>query len=334
MSIVNYALQNRRVLVTGATGFIGSRLVERLLHEEGAIVTGTGRALHKIAPLEAAGARLVSADLLDTEAMRQAVIGQEIILHVGAWLRAHGDEAQAYATNVTATETLLQLAAQAGVRRFIFVSSMNAYGPSPHKIIDEDKPLNTTLRDIYGKTKAIADLRVRQMGPELGIEVVVVRPGMVYGPQAYSWTVEMVKVLRKGLPVIFGDGSGLAAPVYVENLIDGMLLTAVHPAAANQAFNFCDPPVDWHTFFGYYATMCGHSPRRIPLWAAHLLAWTSETFRGLNLPLTRERLQFYTMQAAYPTTKAEQLLGYQQRVSLDEGMRQAEAWLRAEGHLA
>ncbi|MCA9936891.1 MAG: NAD-dependent epimerase/dehydratase family protein [Ardenticatenaceae bacterium] len=333
MSIINHALQDTKVLITGATGFIGARLAERLAVEEGALVTGTGRDLQKATHLQALGVQLVQADLLDTAVMQQAIAGQEVVFHVAAWLRAHGDETQAYELNVTATETLLRLAAEAGVRRFVFVSSMNAYGPQPHDLIDEDKPLNTELRDIYGKTKAIADQMVRRLGPELGIEVAVVRPGMVYGPGSMSWTLEMVKLLKKGLPVIFGDGKGYAAPVYVDNLLDGMILTAVRPNAAGEAFNMFDPPVDWHTFFGFYGAMCGCKPRVIPYRVAQVLAWLSEHFRFLGLPLTRERLQFYTMKAVYPMTKAEDRLGYQQRVDIHEGMRRAEAWLREEGYL-
>jgi len=333
MSIINHALQNKKVLVTGATGFIGARLAERLAVEEGALVMGTGRDLRKAAHLQELGVQLVQVDLLDTAVLQQTIAGQEVVFHVAAWLRAHGDESQAYALNVTATETLLRLAAEAGVRRFVFVSSINAYGPQPHSVIDEDKPLNTELRDIYGKTKAIADQMVRRLGPELGIEVVVVRPGMVYGPGSMSWTLEMVKLLKKGLPVIFGDGKGYATPVYVDNLLDGMILTAVHPNAIGEAFNLFDPPIDWHTFFGFYGAMCGCKPRVIPYRAAQMLAWVSEHFRFLHLPLTRERLQFYTMKSTYSTTKAEELLGYQQRVDIYEGMRRAEAWLRDEGHL-
>ncbi|MCB0058404.1 MAG: NAD-dependent epimerase/dehydratase family protein [Caldilineaceae bacterium] len=333
MSIANHALAHKNILITGATGFIGSRLAARLAAEEGAAVTGSGRHLARVAHLETHGVRLVRADLLDEAATAATLAGQEIVFHLAAWLRAHGDEAQAYAFNVTATERLLRQAAAAGVRRFIFTSSVNAYGPSDRAVLDETAPLDTELRDVYGRTKAIADLRVRELGAGLGIEVVVIRPGMVYGPGAISWTVDMVNILRRGLPVIFGDGRGHAMPVYIDNLVDGLILAAVSPNAPGEAFNLCDPVVDWHTFFGYYAAMCGHPPRAIPMWAARILAWASEHFRFLGLPLTRERLAFYVMAADYPSTKAENLLGYRQRIPIAEGMRHAETWLRQTGHL-
>jgi nucleoside-diphosphate-sugar epimerase len=72
---------------------------------------------------------------------------------------------------------------------------------------------------------------------------VVVRPGMVYGPRAQSWILNLCRYVKKGVPVIFGSGSGLACPVYVDNLIDGMLLAAVSPHARNETYNFCDDPM-------------------------------------------------------------------------------------------
>ncbi len=333
MSYINNALKGKRVLVTGATGFIGGRLAQRLATEEGAIVTGTGRHLEKAGFLQEAGVRLLAADLLDEAAMKTAVADQHIVFHVAAWLGDRSGDAQsAYAVNVTGTENVVRLAAMAGVSRLILVSSINAYGPPKHLNVDESHPLNPNQRDAYGRTKAIGEMRARELANELGLPLVVVRPGMVYGPRAQSWTVGLLKLVQQGTPVIFGDGSGHAYPIYIDNLVDGMLLTAVSPNAPGEAFNFCDPPVDWRTFFDFYARMSGRPARRIPLWAARLLALANEKLH-LGLPLTRERLEFYILPASFPTTKAQQLLGYSPRVSLDEGMKQAEIWLKENGYL-
>ncbi|MEJ2748438.1 MAG: NAD(P)-dependent oxidoreductase, partial [Anaerolineae bacterium] len=210
--------------------------------------------------------------------------------------------------------------------------SMNAYGPPQRPVVDETHPINTNQRDTYGRTKALGERVARQTAADLDLELVIVRPGMVYGPRSDGWSIRMVEVLQKGLPVIYGGGQGNTYQVYIDNLIDGMLLTAVRPQAAGEAFNFIDPPVSWQTFFDYYARMCGAKPRAIPMWAARILAWVNETF-NLALPLTRERLEYYIQSPTFPFTKAENLLGYHPRVDIDTGMKLTEAWLREAGYL-
>ncbi|MCP4426458.1 MAG: NAD-dependent epimerase/dehydratase family protein [Chloroflexi bacterium] len=314
--------------MTGATGFIGSRLAQRLALEEGAVVTGLGRQLDKVPFLQEAGVDLRRADLRDTAVLRQLLANQEIVFHSAALLSKHrASPEEAQQVNVTAAQDLLRLADEAGARRFVHISSINAYGPPQRLLADETHPLNTEQRDTYGRSKAIGEEAVWETSAGLDLAVTVARPGMVYGPRASSWTIKMVGAIQKGLPVIFGDGGGYASPVFVDNLIDGLMLTAVSPKAPGEAFNFVDPPVDWHTFFGYYGAMCGKKPRRIPMWAANVLALACEKL-DLKLPLTRDRLKIYAQQAVFPTTKAETLLSYQPRIGMDEAMQQTEAWLR------
>ncbi|MCB9421423.1 MAG: NAD(P)-dependent oxidoreductase [Ardenticatenaceae bacterium] len=333
MSYLNHALTGKRVLVTGATGFIGGRLAQRLALEEEAVVTGTGRQLDKVPFLTEVGVNLIPADLQDTAVMRQLMAGQEIVFHCAALRAKHqAKDTVAEQINSTAIEALMWLADETGVRRFIHVSSMNAYGPPQRPVVDETHPLNTNQRDTYGRTKALGEVVARKAADGLDLELVIVRPGMVYGPRSDGWSIRMVEVLRKGLPVIYGGGQGNTYQVYIDNLIDGMLLTAVRPQAAGEAFNFVDPPVTWQTFFNYYAAMCSEKPRAIPMWAARILAWANE-MANLGLPLTRERLEYYIQSPTFPLTKAENLLGYRPRVDIDEGMRLTEIWLRESGYL-
>lgn len=324
-------LSGRKILVTGATGFIGGRLAQRLATEEGAVVTGTGRSLDKVPFLKEAGIKLVAVDLLDEVGMKEALAGQEIVFHVAAWLSKPSEAVKAEAFNVQATAQLVRLAAAQGVKRIVHTSSIAVFGPPTQPITTEETPLNPRS-DLYARTKAAGEQRALQLAKESGIELTVIRPGMVYGPRAIGWSVRMLQLVQKRVPVLYGGGKGHAYPIYIDNLIDGMILAATHAAAVGEAFNFSDPPVTFKEWFGYYGQMCGRKPVAMPLFLGRSLAFLSDTL-GLGLPLTRERINYFLAQSNFPTTKAETLLGYHPRIPIAEGMRRTEAWLRQEGYL-
>jgi nucleoside-diphosphate-sugar epimerase len=281
--------------------------------------------------VQAAGVTLKSVDLLDETQVGELLAGQEILFHVAGWV-GKGSYEDAYRVNVTATENVLRRAAATGVKRVVHLSSVGAYGPPHRDMMDEEHPIDLEQEDVYGRSKAAGELSVRKLAAELGLEVVIIRPAMVYGPRAYSWTLGLYRMVKKGVPVLFGKGDGHSHPVYIDNLIDGIMLAAVHPNAAGEAFNFCDRPVNWHTWWNYYGQMAGRKPRRIPLWIAKIFAVLSDTFK-LKLPLSRVRLKYYARKLVFPIEKARRLMGYEPRIDLDEGMKRAEAWLREEGYL-
>lgn len=328
-------LEDKKALVTGATGFIGGRLAERLAREAGARVTGTGRDLEKAAALEGLGVRLRRADLLDFRRMRELVEGQEVVFHVAAWLsRRHGNDEMAWPLNVFATLELVRAAATAGVSRLVHVSSIAAYGPPEGPVMDEGRPVDPAQSAAYGATKAEGEQRALVLAGELGLALSVVRPGMVYGPGSYGWSVRMLRLVQRGVPLIFGKGDGHAHPVYVDNLVDGMMLAATRPEAAGKAFNFVDEPVTWREWFGAYGAMAGREPVALPFWLARLgFVVAAHLPLGLSIRVSDRLLGYYTSKTVYPTAKAERLLGYGARVGFEEGMRRTEAWLREEGHL-
>jgi 2-alkyl-3-oxoalkanoate reductase len=332
MSYLQGELRGKRVLVTGATGFIGGRLAERLAVEEGAVVTGIGRNLAKAAYLRQQGVTLAQADLLDADRMAQLVAGQDVVIHTAAWMGGRDPEA-AYALNVTATTQLVELAAAAQAGRFVLVSSMVAYGDPPRSgQLHEDYPLDTTQQDAYSRTKALGEQQARTLARQLGLALSIARPTQVYGPRSDIWSVRMVQRIQQGVPMVLGDGKGHAHPIYIDNLVDGLLLTAVHPQAVDEAFNFTEPPIPWHRFFQYYADMSGCKLRTTPLWLGRLMAAVADLFR-LNVPINGRRVAYFLNQITYPTHKAEQKLGYRPRVGLAEGMAHTEAWLRQAGYL-
>lgn len=331
MSYLNGALQGKQILITGIGGFIGRRLALRLAAEEKAVVTGIDLNLDKTAQLAEVGVQLVQADIQNQAIMAKHLAGIEIVFHLAARLGRFGGSAElAHSINVNATKQVIKQAATMGVSRVVFASTISAYGFPTQPVMNETLPLDTEQVEIYGRTKALAEQRAMALANELGIEVAVIRTSMVYGPESDQWTLAMLDLVQKGLPVIFGDGSGHAYPAYIDNVVDGLLLTAVHPAATNEAFNICDPAITLREFFTYYGKMCGRQPRQIPLWATNIIIVINKLLR-LKLPINRGRLKQSRLKVQYPTTKAEKMLGYQVRVPIPKGMKRTEVWLREEG---
>jgi nucleoside-diphosphate-sugar epimerase len=327
MSQVDGALRGKTILVTGATGFIGSRLAHRLAHDEGATVIGTGRSLDKAAHLKPQ-VRLEQADLGDRASHRALLDGVDVVVHAAAWLPRAGDpESEGVRLNVEGTRALYEDAATAGVRRFVHVSTIAAYGLPQTDRIGEDHPLDARQSNPYGRTKAQGELALLEVdGPPLAI----VRPAMVYGPGSDGWTKNMAHLVRSGTPVIFGKGTGLAFPIYVDNLVD--LLVRATASDATGAFNASDGSIDWRGFFAYVERWTGKTARRLPLPLAYALAQANVWFK-LGLPVDRDRISMTQRPLVYATDRAEQELGWRPRIGLDVGMEASEAWLREIGFL-
>jgi nucleoside-diphosphate-sugar epimerase len=323
------SLSNKRVFITGATGFIGSALALRL-SQNGARVAGLARNPAKAAFLERAGVDVIQGDVTDLARMRRVIAGAEVVFHLAA---AAGFRKASVIdeVNVRGTGNVLGAARAAGVARFVHVSTMSVYGYDRQGAVDEEVALRPT-GDPYGDTKAVGE----RLALKSGLPVTVVRPAQVYGPRSAPWTLRMLALTRWFVPLV-GDGSGACHPIYIDDLIDLLVLAGSHPEAPGQIFNGSpDPPSSWRDFLGAYGRMHGHQRfLRIPRWLlAAPLAALDPALRltGRRVPL-RNMLRFMTGQVTFVNRKARELLGWEPRVSLEKGMRRTEAWLRAEGYL-
>jgi 2-alkyl-3-oxoalkanoate reductase len=317
-------LSGTPVLVTGATGFIGSRLAERLA-EEGARVTGVGRSVDRVSHLSRKGVELIPLDLLDGGALRRVVEGQEVLFHAAVSFSA--DPAMAEAVNVAATQVLVRRAAEVGVGRFVHVSTVGVYAFPPAGPVPEDTPLALDHPSNYPRTKARSERLVFEAGREAGMEVTAVRPSQVYGPGPGVWTVGMFDRIRQGQPVLLGDGSGHFCPVYLDDVVDALVRAAVSPAAPNEAHNISAEVTDWKTFMGYYAPLAGKEPKGTPLLVARLLA-AANRIPGISTPIDRGFIEMATSRHSFPIEKARRDLGWEPKVGLDEGMERTIRWLQ------
>ncbi len=193
---LNYSLQDKRVLVTGGTGFIGRPLTAKL-GSLGARIRVLVRSRNDMKTL---GPQIepVLGDLTDGESLLQAVRDCQVVVHLAAIL---GDRfeprSRFHRVNVEGTRTLAEAALHSGVERFIHVSSVWAYGLVPHEGIDESFPLKASNTP-YGDTKAESQKIVERLAKERALPAVIVQPGDVYGPADQKWTLGPMGLMRAG----------------------------------------------------------------------------------------------------------------------------------------
>jgi len=321
-----------RVLVTGGTGFIGRHLTERLL-ALGVPVRIFARSPERAAPLAAQGADVVVGDLADSDSIRGLAEGCRTVFHCAAWMgRPYRDQA-AWAANVVGAEAVAAEAMRAGVERFVHLSSITVYGPVRAGVVTEASPRWTGV-ELYGDTKIAGEDRLRAAAGR-GLPLVIARPGLVFGPRCRGWALRVIRWLNAGFPVVVAGGGGLARPIYIDNLVDALLLCAQRPVVG-EAFTLIDADLPWREYLGLYGRLAGRPVRSVPyaaLWlvtlGAELHAWVTRT----RPRAPRAGLGYAVSTARYSTQNARVRLDWMPRVSLADAAVQTDRWLRENGYL-
>jgi nucleoside-diphosphate-sugar epimerase len=329
--------QGDRVLITGATGFIGSRLAERLASEQSVHVRALVRTPARAAALRELGVEVVPGDITDPRSLRSACEGCQVVFHAAAHVSERGTKEEVFSVNVDGTGHLLRAAIAAGVRRVIHLSSCAVYGSLQRFDIDE----TTSTRisgNIYSDSKVLAEERLFDVARQHDLAVVAARASQVYGLGSPQFTLRPLETMRKGRLFLIDGGRHMCKPIYIDNLVDGLILCAQHPMAPGEAFNLTDgEPVPWRDFLGAYGTMLGRSSLpSIPYAVAIALASLFEvraTLLGKGASLNRRVVRSLSSDNSFSNRKARRMLGWEPKVDLQEGMRRTEAWLRREGYL-
>jgi nucleoside-diphosphate-sugar epimerase len=324
-------------LVTGASGFIGGRLAQRLATEEGVRVRAMVRNTKRAERLRRIQLEIVKADLLDLASLREAIDGCDLVFHCAAIVRETGDRNEFFQTNVKGTENILKVSIDAGVKKFVHFSSVAVYGMSPPDRTDETSPYHP-CGNLYCDTKIDAEKAVWAAYQGAKLPVVMIRAANVYGPHSNPWTIRPIKLINSGQMMLINGGTGLCNYVYIDNLLDATLVATKQDQSVGQVYLISDGiTVTWKEFFGHYAQMAGKPKMRsVPQWLAKVIALSMEImskFTGKPPKLTREAVGFLTRQARFSIEKARRELNYQPRFSLEEGMKLTEQWLRETGYL-
>jgi nucleoside-diphosphate-sugar epimerase len=316
------------VFVTGGSGFIGGRLIERLRAD--------GHTVRALARSDAAGRRIRerggeprAGDLADVAAMRTAAEGCEFAFHAAAALGDWGKRDYFERVNVDGTANALRACADAGVRRFVHVGTEAALlAGQPLVNADETALLRPDSPALYSSTKALAEQLVRRANQE-GFETIVVRPRFVWGRGDTTLLPTMVGLVRSGRFAWIGGGRHRTSTTHVDNAVEGLVLGALHGTPGNAYFVTDGEPVVFREFVTQLlATQRVEPPgRSIPAPVAHALAVTGETaWRTLPLPgrppLTRFGYWVSGQECTIRIDKAREQLGYGPVRSTPDGLRE------------
>jgi dihydroflavonol-4-reductase len=324
-----------RDLVTGATGFTGGHLARGLAargHSVRALVRDAARARD----LEAAGIQLSVGDIRDPRALEAATTGVETIYHIAAVYRQAGTSRDTYhVVNAEAVGWIVEAAARAGVRRLVHCSTVGVHGHVGSPPADEDAPLRPA--DVYQVTKLEGERIAREAGARLGVQVTIVRPTGIYGPGDRR-LLKLFRGVVRGYPIL-GRGEIYYHLTYIDDLVEGFRLCGEHPAAANRTYILAGGEVTTlNELVALVADVAGVRPPRLhlpvwPFWVAGALCEAVCVPLGLEPPIYRRRVEFYTKSRAFDIARARREIGYAPRVGLREGVARTLDWYRERGWL-
>lgn len=357
-----------KIAVPGASGFIGTRLVEMFTLNEVAEVRPVVRSYSSLARSSRFDIDARVADAFDQAGLEKAFQGCDVVVHAVA-----GDS-----KTILGTLTPVYGAAQqAGVRRLVYLSSASVHGQAPQPGTDERSPLSDRQVLAYNNARVRAERELWRLRSQGAVEVVILRPGIVFGPRS-SWVIRFADDLLAGKAYLMNRGRGICNSIYVDNLIHAIHLAATKPEIDGEVFLVGDQErVTWADLYRPIAERLGFDLAELPegelserdtswmermenirvskpaqamlsvfplkLRQAAYLAYqyllepqTEDDLPTVRLErrpaATREMAMLYSCQVKLPDEKARRILGYQPVVSFEEASRRTAAWLAFAGY--
>ena len=327
-----------KTYITGGTGFIGSRLALACL-DRGDQVLVLGQ---KNTPAESAnadliehrGARVHIGSVTDPKSIDESLVDMDVVFHLAATQHEMNvPDEKFWNVNVTGTQNVFDAAKRAGVKRFVHGSTIGVYG-IPESTLDEKTPCNPD--NIYGVTKLKGEELVLSRNDE--IPVAVIRIPEIYGP-GDTRLVKLFKAIKSGRFFRIGNGKNLHHLLYVDDLVQGLILAAEHPDAVGQRFLYAGrSPVSTDEMINSIAEQVGVKPPRlrIPLLPFTVVATLMElTMRplGIQPPLHRRRLDFFKKSFTLSSERAQKTLGFDPQIDFDEGAKRTAAYYLETGRI-
>ncbi len=334
-----------RAVLTGGTGFIGGKLAAKLV-AEGCEVRCLVRKTSKTEGLSKLGVELCYGDLSEPGSFEEFTKGEDVVYHLAAMVSDWGAKEEFYRVNVEGTRSLLKASRDAGVRRFVYLSTSTVLWKSDfwsvHNIIDIDEsyPYPGSYNDYYNESKALAEKVVTGFFKDNDLETVVIRPSGVWGAGDTVILPRLVKIAKKGMLLSVGSGDGLVSPCHVENLVQALILAAEARNAAGNIYFINDGIKIKHLEFislllksvGIDWTPKMAVPYKLAFGLASLFELISRMTNSKKPPvLTRFAVAAIAGSRTYSIKKAKIEIGYQPTMDLEEGLRQLEDWVKSIG---
>jgi dihydroflavonol-4-reductase len=324
-------LYTMKVLVTGATGFLGGALV-RAFTDRGTKVTVLVRKPDAVKKQLYPGVTFLEGDIARAESLPAFPMDIDCVIHAAGMLgHFRGKESVYRLVNTAGTANVLNSTEAANIKRFLFVSSAGVLGPIKKPPADENWPLAPS--NGYERSKAAAERLVKGFYNEGRLRTVTMRPEFIYGPSDLH-TLGFFRAIRDRKFFLIGSGETLLHPTYIDDAVQGILGALEHDAFAGSEFLLAGPkPVSVRELMEVTAGALGVEPRefRVPRSISILGAAFFECIGRItsrDVPLTFSRVRFFTENRAFRTDRAASILGYIPRLSIEDGIGRTIEWYR------
>lgn len=323
----------KKVLITGATGFIGSHLVDRNLKDGNRVRIFALPDDPRAKEFAAKGIEVVYGDIRDGQAVDEAVKGVQIVFHLAAVVTDWAPKALFEEVNIGGTRNVCEASLKHGIKRFVEVSTNDVFGLREDVVIDETFEYSY-WGEPYADTKCDATKIVREYGKK-GLPVSIVYPCWVYGPGDATFVPLLADAIKNG-ELIFWRKDVIVWPAYVENLMDLLMVLSEHPKAVGQGFLFHDGVSDTlQNFSSKIAESIGEkNPKlHIPYWTAYAAASIMEFLWKLLRKKSRPLLTTYTVKnlgsrLRFSIKKAEKVLGWVPPINYRDGFEKTMEWFK------
>jgi len=326
-----------KILVTGGTGFAGSRLVEFLLkkgHDITCLDNQEGLFFEELAQK---GARMVPGSVTDREAVKTAINGAEAVFHLAAAFRVINVPKKVYwDTNVEGTRIICEEALRQKVEKLVYCSTQGVHGNIQDPPGDEDSPVAPA--DYYQFSKYEGEKVVTEFADK-GLKSVIIRPTAIYGPGDPERFLFLFRLAKKKRFVMFGDGRAYYHPVYIDNLVDGFYAALMGSREKAEPYIIAD-----EEFFTIKELVkkVGQSMDKdvrflhLPFLPLYMLAAIAEAVcvpLRIKPPLFRRRVDWFRQNRAFVIDRAKKEIGYIPRTGIDEGLKKTAEWYKQESYI-
>ena len=312
-----------RCFVTGAAGFIGKLLVNRLVKEGYEV-----RALiHKTKPKHCEKkVEYVTGNITDSSSVKSLIKDVDVVFHCAAYVKDYGPKEIFYKVNVEGTKNLAEACEKVGIKKFVFLS---------HIRYESEKSSGH-----YSKTKALAEQYLLEKYKQNKFPAVIIRPGNVYGPSATTWVLRPLEAIQKNRISLINNGNGIFLHTYIDNLVDALVSAIKSPEAVGETIDITDGDnkTNWGEYLNSLAKIAGKSEikrnmsKKMALFVSKLMMALNKVFR-IDPWVTPMAVKIFTNQQTVSIEKAKTLLEYEPRVGFKKGMNEVEKWLKEEGHI-